>query len=204
MIQNIFIKESSKTKIIILGFVFFLLSGSAYSQCSSVIDDKDLKINNTYSLDSLFVSNKITNVLEHSISLIDTLYNDQKDTWLYFVFCMSSVYNNQEGVTIKIELQQGVSYNVFYDRLIDEGECFSGAFCYKGYSFFVLSDSINSDLYQTFFSSESVSNFPIYYNKPEPSVEWGKLGYHDINKFSYLFYKYNEDGFRYVSTTFCN
>jgi len=209
MIQKDLIKVSYNKNIVLLFLLFFLIllfGGRAYSQCLNATDVENtkFKINTVYYLDSLVVSKNLVKILDNSVDLVDKFNVNMDSTWLYYVFCMSSIYNNDEGVLIKIELLQGTEYNIFFDRLVDEGEEFSGAFCYKGYTFFVLSDSVNNSLFFDLFTIQNKAYFNVYYNKPESSEEWKKLDIHGVWKFINSFYKYNDGDFNYLSTKVLN
>jgi hypothetical protein len=185
-----------------VSIVFFLyFSNIVVGQCWETAQVPNGYMENTsYSLDSLIVSKKLIEVLDHSVALVDSLEVDLNDTWLYYVICINSAYSSQSGIQFKIELQQGVDYNIFNYRLFEEGDAFSGGFCYKGYTFFVLSNM--ESIYNKFFQTKNKKDFHIYYKRPVVSNEWQDLGYPNMIKFIYLFYQYKDGNFVYSSTSF--
>ncbi len=186
--------------------VFALSIFSAHSQCwKNNGQNIEYKINTIYNLDSLIVSEQLTGVLNHSISLLDSFEVERSNTWLYYVICLNSIYKlDSNSVRLKIELQQGVDYDIFYDRLYEEGNEFSGAFCYNGYTFFVLSDLQTQALYNQLFISHKKMNFYVYYKNPAISKKLDKLGIANIIDYIYLFYTYKNGTFHYHSTSYLN
>ena len=158
------------------------------------------KINKVYALDSLIVSEKIYDVLDHSIALVDSFSVNKNETWLFFVISFYSKYDSILGNQVRIELKQGTSYDVFeLHSYFYQLEHF-GAFCYKGFTFFVLNQHKDSLLVNELFEAGEQEDFPVYYKKPEISEKWEGIDYTYTEKYIYVFFRYKNGALKYVAT----
>lgn len=160
------------------------------------------KLNTVYSLDSLSVSERLLPVLNHSISLIDTFDVNSKKTWLYYVICLNSRIDTLGRTIIRIELQQGVEYDIMKFYLPHDGSNFSGAFCYEGYTFFVMCEHENLSIYNELFTPINKKVFHVYYRSPFVMKKWRKIYHTYMESFVYLFYRYKLGDFTYLSTKY--
>lgn len=201
MTQKFLMMENNTRFSTFIALLLFTTSG--YAQCwNNDSISNAFKINDVFVIDSLSIIKSATNMLDHSISLIDSIDVDQKNTWLYYVIALDKAYNNQDGSQIKVELKQGVNYNIIMLFLPGEGDEFLGAFCYKGYTFFVLCENRNTPLFKNLFKINEQYKFPIYYKSPEISKEWKDMEPEYKEKYIFMFYKYKNDKFNYSSTNY--
>ena len=188
-------------------FIFCLLlflTKISSSQCLYKSDYSGYKVNTVYVLDSLSVQEGFYPVLNHSISLLDTFDINKDSTWLYYLISLNCEYNNEIGLRIKISLRQGVNYDILFDEVPSTFyDSIAGAFCYKGYNFFVLLNHRNDFLFnKLFITKHTISEFPILYKTPIVNKFGIKLGFEDILKYAFLFYDYKEERFTYKSTSY--
>ena len=190
--------ESFKTYCL---FLFFLITTSANAQCWKVDEvPKDFKTNTVLTLDSFIVSEKIVGVLDHAIALSDSFNVNHNETWLFYAICFRFNHDSLGRSSVRVELRQGTDYETFeFHSYFDNLEPF-GAFCYKGFTFFVLAELNKPGVYKDFFKATAKKDFPVYYNKPEISEKWVGLDYSYTEKFTYLFYRYKEGVFYYIDT----
>ncbi len=182
---------------------FFYIVNSTSAQCWNQHTVKSgFKKNTVYSLDSLSVSDKLLCVLDHSINLIDTFNVNKRKTWLYYVICLNSRFDTLGQTHVRIELKQGVDYDIFSFYLPHDGGYFSGAFCYKGYTYFVLCEHENLPIYEELFIPVNKKDFHVYYNSPFKNKMWRRVNYKYLESFAYLFYGYKHGVFTYISTKF--
>lgn len=146
-----------KTFIFCCLFAGFIKLG--YGQCLYNKDINTLKVYTVYKIDTLSVDSAFQLVLDHSISLLDSINLDKEKTWLYYAVNLSGRSLN-DGLTIMISLQQGTDRDItaaefaFSDHAI-----LSGAFCYQGYTFFVLSNTTNQRFFNKYFTKLHPSDF---------------------------------------------
>lgn len=160
------------------------------------------KLNTIFSLDSLSVSEKLLPVLDHSRSIIDTFDVNSKKTWLYYVICLNSRIDSLGRTIIRIELKQGVDYDFMKLYLHNDGSNFSGAFCYEGYTYFVLCEYENLSIYNELFIPINKKEFHVYYKSPFIIKKWRKVYHRYFESFVYLFYWYKQGDFTYKSTKY--
>jgi hypothetical protein len=188
--------------LLLVGYI--LITIGCNSQCLESVNSKEgIKLSKTFELDSLIINSKSVNILlDHSLSFIDSLKFDHSETWLYYVIVLNSHMLTNDSLKIRVELNQGTDYDPFFVRIPDEGEKFSGAFCYKGTTFFVLCDNDSAkEVYDRFFKSHGKRNFNIYYNKPYVSQKWKDLGYKETRYLEYnmyIFYLYEDGAFKFI------
>lgn len=196
------ILKVATSKIGLFAAYMFITIGSN-GQCWNKHEVPDgFKINTVYELDSLTVLSQDTYaMLDHSISFIDSLEFDYSDTWLYYVIVLNSNFQRNDTTHVRVELLQGADYDPFFQRLPFEGDRFSGAFCYQGYTFFVLCDYNNMDtLFNTLFARNKKRDFYVYYKKPFVSQKWKDLGYTDLRflgYYNFIYYMYENGKFIY-------
>jgi hypothetical protein len=201
MTQNIIIVANLTKYIILLGVFFATKCINAQCWEERMVPD-GYKRDTVYTLDSLMVSNKTLSILDHAIALVDSFNVNRKDTWLYFAICLNSRYDERDGTQVRIELKQGVDYDILRFYLFEDGKNFSGAFCYKGFTFFVLCKNDDVSIYKELFQKSAKSDFSVYYKSPAIIDKWKALNYPYMEKYVYLFYQYLNGKFYYSTTTF--
>lgn len=201
MTQNITIVENL-TKTVLLTILCCLVC-TASAQCWEMNEVKrGFKTNTVITLDSLTISDKLIPILDHSIKLGDTFHVNHRKAWLYFVVGLNSYYDSLGQTNIRIELRQGVDYDILENYPPSFGDSFSGAFCYKGFTFFVLCEHDNLPIYKELFSPNLKKDFYVYYNKTYGKKIYKYRNYRYMESFIFLFYKYKKGDFKYLSTKF--
>lgn len=180
------------------------ISGTINSQCINKSEYSGYKVNTIFTLDSLYVQDEFFPLLNHSISLLDTFDINKDSTWLYYLISLNWESNSEIGLRIKISLRQGVNYDILFDEVpLTFYDSIAGAFCYNGYTFFVLLNHRNDFLFnKLFITKNTISEFPILYKTPIMNKFGIKLGYEDIIKYAFLFYDYKGERFKYKSTSY--
>ena len=190
---------------VILLLQCILFSNNVTAQCWELEEiPEGFKINKVYTLDSLIVSANIYKVLDHSIALIDSLSVNKSETWLYFVISIYSKYDSVFGNSVRLELNQGTSNDVFeyHSYFFQLEHC--GAFCYKGYTFFVLSQQKDLFVFKELFTTDKQKDFPVFYNKPTIQEKWIGIDFPETQKYIYVFYDYKIGELKYVATRLNN
>lgn len=181
--------------------LFLFYSSFVLGQCwKSDQLPEGFKVNKVYTLDSLIVSENIYDVLDHSVALVDSFSVNKNETWLFFVISIYSKYDSILGSQVRIELKQGTIYDVFeFHSYFDQLEHF-GAFCYKGFTFYVLNQHKDFFVVNELFEAREQEDFPVYYKKPEISGKWIEIDYPYTEKYIYVFYRYKNGALKYVAT----
>ena len=201
MTQKFLMMENNTRFITFIALLLFTISG--YTQCwNNDSISNGFKINDVFVIDSLSIVKSATNMLDHSISLIDSIDVNQKNTWLYYVIVLDDAYDNKSGSQINVELKQGVNYNISMFFLPGEGDEFLGAFCYKGYTFFVLCENRDYTVFKELFKLGEKHKFPIYYKSPEISKVWKDIEPEYKEKYIFMFYRYKNGKFTYSATNY--
>lgn len=199
MTLNIIIVASSTKYMVFI--VLCCLINNISAQCWEVYEvHKGFRMNVEYTLDSLAISENVLPILDHSIALIDSSSFNNRKIWLYYVLCLNSRYDSTNQTTVRVELRQGVDYDILSLYLPYDGDRFSGAFCYKGFTFFVLCEHDNLPIYKELFKPKSKRGFPVYYNSSVIGKVWKQINYPYMESFVFLFYKYKSGVFSYSST----
>ena len=194
--------ESFKTYCL---FLFFLITTSANAQCWKVDEvPKDFKTNTVFTLDSLIVSEKIVGVLDHAIALSDSFDVNHDETWLFYAICLLWNHDSLERSEVRVDLLQGINNNVFEFHSYLYNLELNGGFCYKGFSFFVLTEQNKPSTYKDFFKATAKKDFPVYYNKPEISKKWVGLDYPYMEKDIRMYYRYKDGIFYHIATKLFN
>lgn len=181
--------------------IFFCIANSINAQCWEKGQvPNGYRINAVYTLDSLTVSENAFVILNHSIALIDSLEFDTQETWLYFVIIIRSSYNRGDTNQIRIELNQGVEEDILNNYFFEDIDKFSGAFCYRGYTFFTICENDDVPICEDLFKVNSEKDFYVYYKSPFVSNKWKEVGYDFMVKYIFLFYNYYDGKFRYSTT----
>lgn len=199
MTQNIILKVNSIKSFLFV--LFILYSPVGHGQCWERENmPSGYKLNTSYNIDSLEVAQKFDGVLNHSIALIDSLDVEQQETWLYYILKFD--HNHKTDVTIvSIELRQADSSDIFFLSNFDNSRTLAGAFCYNGFTFFVLIDSkLNTPLFEELFTRKEAKDFYVFYNSPISSKEWNEMGFSGFYKWVFLFYSYSSGEFTYNYT----
>jgi hypothetical protein len=181
--------------------IFLCIANSINSQCWEIGQAPNgYKINTVYTLDSLVVSENAFAVLNHSIALTDSLEFDTQETWLYFVISIRSSYNKADSTLIRIELNQGVEVDILNNYFFEGVDKFSGAFCYRGYTFFTICENDDVPICEDLFKANNEKDFYVYFKSPFVSNKWKEVGYDFMVKYIFLFYYYYEGKFYYSNT----
>ena len=197
--ESTILKMNLTKHITLIIFLCFVNSTSAQCWKSDEVPE-GFKINKVYTLDSLVVSENIYEVLDHSIDVVDSFLVNTSETWLFFVISLYSKYDSLNWNMVRLELKQGTNYDVFeFHSYFDQLE-HCGAFCYKGFTFYVLSQHKNLFVFKELFIANEQKDFPVYYNKPAISEKWTGIDYPFTEKFIYLFYRYVDGEFKYMAT----
>lgn len=182
-------------------FLFLCIAKNASAQCWKNEEiPEGFKRNIVYTLDSLVVSERFYEVLDHAVALRDSFLIDKKDTWLYYMICLNSSVDSIGRNSITIKLLQGINDNLLYEILPFEGDKFYGAFCYKGFTFFIVCKNDNLPLFNELFYTKNKAEFHSYYNSPVADQGWIDVGMPYIIRYMYLFY-YNKNGCFYYRST---
>jgi len=201
MIQNI-TTAVNLTRIVVFSVLCNLVCNTS-AQCWDINEVKrGFKANTGFTLDSLTVCDKFLPILDHSIKLSDTFHVNHRKAWFYFVVGLNSYYDSLGQTNVRIELRQGVDYDILKLYPPFFGDSFSGAFCYKGFTFFVLCEHENLPIYKELFSPYIKKDFYVYYNKTYGKKIYKYRNYRYLESFSFLFYKYKEGDLKYLSTKF--
>ncbi len=182
-------------------------SGIVSAQCWRLNDvPSGYKINTVYELDSLIVSESFYSILDHSITLQDSIEMNYNETWIFYVIILDFRYVLDSNLIIETKLLQGVKHNIFVNWTQSAGQNFSGAFCYNGLTFFVLCNDTEMPIYRKLFTSTSHKTlFPVFYNNPSYINNWEDYGGPQyLEKSAMLYYSYYSGKFTYIKTHYFN
>lgn len=189
-------------------FIFPLLiicfTQNCYSQSCGFQQSDKLEFYKDYEIDTLLVDVSFEPVLDHAIAVLDTFDIQKIQVWLYYLIVLTDNYNKSRPYQLQISLRQGRPYDILLDAILNsKQDHIAGAFCYKGYTFFVLYNPNIFTIFNSYFKpSHKVTKFPAYYGIAELNELGKKLNFDSMLKQVYLFYFYKDGKLEYNRTTY--